>query len=274
MTQGQFYNDLHVSQVIDLDGDGKNGKSSAFDERARNGIHGTYLHASFIGILVERNTLPLALQGKIAGRGVLLDFFSYAQQNGISYAPNAYHTVTAGDLDKCARSQGVKFEQGDILFVRMGFIHWYEHLATEDEKMALAQPPTKAVGIRQAMEEVEWMWYVPSSYETCCQYKTELMSRGRDHHFAAVASDTPAFEARPNKLAEWNLHDYFLALWGVSWDLSYFYGKPTYISLKTPIGELFDLEQLSRICKELNRYSFFVTSSPLNIVNGIASPPK
>ena len=47
---------------------------------------------------------------------------------------------------------------------------------------------------------------------TCC---------GRDHHFAAVASDTPAFEARPNKLAEWNLHDYFLALWGVSWPFFY-----------------------------------------------------
>ena len=71
--------------------------------------------------------------------------------------------VTVDDLEKCAQSQGVKFEQGDILFVRMGFIHWYENLATEDEKMALAQPPTKAVGIRQTMEEVEWMWYVPSS---------------------------------------------------------------------------------------------------------------
>ena len=43
----------------------------------------------------------------------------------------------------------------------MGFIHWYENLATEEDKMALAQTPTKAVGIRQTMEEVEWMWYVP-----------------------------------------------------------------------------------------------------------------
>ena len=109
-----------------------------------------------------KEILLSVLQGKIAGRGILLDFFSYAQKNGIKYAPNAYNTVTADDLEKCAEEQGVKFEQGDILFVRMGFIHWYENLATEDERMAFAQPPTKAVGIRQTLEEVEWMWCVPS----------------------------------------------------------------------------------------------------------------
>jgi hypothetical protein len=47
-----------------------------------------------------------------------------------------------------------------------------------------------------------------------------------------------------------------------------------YISLQTPMGELFDLEALATTCKELGRYSFFVTSSPLHIVNGVASPPK
>jgi hypothetical protein len=102
--------------------------------------------------------LYVAFQGKIAGRGVLLDFYLYAQANGIDYAPNAYYTVTADDLDKCAHAQGVKFEQGDILFVRMGFVHWYETAATGEEKEALAKPPPRAVGIRQSMEEVEWLW--------------------------------------------------------------------------------------------------------------------
>ncbi|KAF9473392.1 hypothetical protein BDN70DRAFT_867431 [Pholiota conissans] len=171
---GQFYNDLHVSEVLGLEGDGKEKTVNAFDKPARNGIH--------------------SFQGKIAGRGVLLDFFSYAQENGINYAPNQHYAITADDLEKCAQAQGVKFEQGDILFVRMGFVHWYETAATEEDKQALAQPPPRAVGIKQGMEEVEWLW---------------------EHHFSAVASDTPAFEARPNKL-EWNLHDYLLALWGVS----------------------------------------------------------
>jgi hypothetical protein len=39
-------------------------------------------------------------------------------------------------------------------------------------------------------------------------------------------------------------------------------------------GELFDLEALSRTCKELNRYSFFVTSMPLNMPGGVSSPPN
>ena len=120
----------------------------------------TSVHIS-LEFWLKKKILPSVLQGKIAGRGILLDFFSYSQKNGIKYGPNAYNTVTADDLEKCAQSQGVKFEQGDILFVRMGFIHWYENLATEEDKMALAQTPTKAVGIRQTMEEVEWMWYVP-----------------------------------------------------------------------------------------------------------------
>jgi hypothetical protein len=39
-------------------------------------------------------------------------------------------------------------------------------------------------------------------------------------------------------------------------------------------GELFDLEALSKICAELGRYSFFVTSMPLNMPGGVSSPPN
>jgi hypothetical protein len=39
-------------------------------------------------------------------------------------------------------------------------------------------------------------------------------------------------------------------------------------------GELFDLEALSKTCHELQRYSFFVTSMPLNMPGGVSSPPN
>ena len=52
------------------------------------------------------------------------------------------------------------------------------------------------------------------------------------------------------------LHDFVLALFG------------------TPIGELWDLEKLATVCRELNRWSFFLTSAPLNVIGGIASPPN
>jgi len=42
----------------------------------------------------------------------------------------------------------------------------------------------------------------------------------------------------------------------------------------TPIGELWNLEQLAEACKKENKYSFFFTSAPLNEHGGIASPPN
>lgn len=39
-------------------------------------------------------------------------------------------------------------------------------------------------------------------------------------------------------------------------------------------GELFDLETLARTCEELQRWSFFVTSVPLNMPGGVSSPPN
>ena len=49
------------------------------------------------------------------------------------------------------------------------------------------------------------------------------------------------------------LHSYALPGWGM------------------PIGELFDLEELSRICEREKRWSFFLTYCPMNIVGGAAS---
>jgi hypothetical protein len=39
-------------------------------------------------------------------------------------------------------------------------------------------------------------------------------------------------------------------------------------------GEIFDLEALSKTCQQLNRYSFFLTSMPLNMPGGVSSPPN
>lgn len=35
---------------------------------------------------------------------------------------------------------------------------------------------------------------------------------------------------------------------------------------------MWDLEELSKICAEQKRWSFFLTSMPLNVPNGIAGP--
>jgi len=86
--------------------------------------------------------------------------------------------------------------------------------------------------------------------------KSENMKRFLwNNHFAAVASDQPTFESWPPAGDEF-MHETILGLWGM------------------PLGEFFDLEKLSLLCKQNNRYTFFFTSWPLNILGGAASPPN
>lgn len=40
------------------------------------------------------------------------------------------------------------------------------------------------------------------------------------------------------------------------------------------VGEMWDLKELSRVCKEKKRYSFMLTSVPLNVSSLVASPPN
>ena len=52
------------------------------------------------------------------------------------------------------------------------------------------------------------------------------------------------------------LHQYFLSLFGLC------------------IGELWDLKQLGEHCQKMGRYQFLLTSAPLNVPGGVASPPN
>ena len=74
--------------------------------------------------------------------------------------------------------------------------------------------------------------------------------------FAAVAGDSVAWEVFPPSKPEPILHEYLLAGWGM------------------PIGEMFDLEGLSEMCREEKRWTFFVTSAPFNMPGGVSSPPN
>lgn len=80
-----------------------------------------------------------------------------------------------------------------------------------------------------------------------------------DRHFAAVVADNVAVEALPSPpdsdYPSLLLHDWLLVWWG------------------TPLGELWDLERLSEACSDLGRWTFFLTSAPLNVTGGVASPP-
>ncbi|KAJ7700680.1 hypothetical protein B0H17DRAFT_1046350 [Mycena rosella] len=171
----------------------------------------------------------------ICGRGVLLDLVKFHTKDGVlSYDPWTTHPITVSQIEGCAEAQGVKFRRGDVLFLRVGFIKKYSEASQADRDALQAKPETFA-GIEQSEDMKRFLW---------------------NNHFAAIASDQPALERWPTPVGVPHLHQTILGLWGM------------------PIGEFFDLEKLSEVCAEYQRYTFFLSSWPLNIIGGAASPPN
>ncbi|KAL2073794.1 hypothetical protein VTL71DRAFT_11120 [Oculimacula yallundae] len=183
----------------------------------------------------------------IVGRGILIDYWTYANENGIIYDPYDYHTISHSELQDCGKAQGIDIRPaaqggdvhvGDILFIRSGFVSTYHSKSPDARAAAALRPHTggkddgqRWAGVKQETAMLDWL---------------------HDCYFAAVAGDSPSFEAWPSQ-EEYMLHEYILALWGM------------------PLGEMFDLEKLARTCKEKGRWTFFVTSAPNHCEGGVSS---
>lgn len=176
----------------------------------------------------------------MVARGVFIDFKRYADETGRSFNPFNDDKITVQDIETVAKKQGVEFKTGDVIIIRSGFT---EGLTGQTgEKQAELMGAHRTCGVTGDEETAAWFW---------------------DKHFSAVAGDMIAFEHIPPKIdgkdgqvSELVLHQYFLSLFGMS------------------IGELWDLKQLSETAKKLNRYTFLLTSSPLNVPGSIGSPPN
>lgn len=171
----------------------------------------------------------------IAGRGVLIDYVSYAEKKGIPINALTRQVITLDEVQEIAAECNIAFQRGDIFFLRVGLPGTWAAMSTEQRQAYSAQAMPEHMGIEQNERVLRFMW---------------------DNHFAAVASDAVSFEVFPALQPEFDLHHHLLAGWGV------------------PIGEMFDLEELAQTCKKLRRWSFFVSSSPLNCKRGVSSPPN
>jgi hypothetical protein len=120
-------------------------------------------------------------RGGVVGRGVLLDYLSWAQERGISYSAIERHAISEKDLEAVAAWQGTEFRQGDILLIRSGFVKWYREASSEDRRKGTVDGSTWA-GVEGTKESVEWLW---------------------NRHFAAVGGDANVFEAWPAKTERW-----------------------------------------------------------------------
>ncbi|GLA99246.1 hypothetical protein AtubIFM57143_007552 [Aspergillus tubingensis] len=193
----------------------------------------------------EASTTPNGVQHiaerGIAGRGILLDWYKWYHDKGQTVDAMSPHPVPFNQLIEVLRYQGLSEEDirpGDILIIRFGYISQYEGMS-EDKQARLdalyrKQKPEN-IGVEPSEELLRFLW---------------------ERKVSAVAGDTRSFEVWPCTQTQWHLHEWLLAGWGM------------------PIGELFDLEKLSKTCCEANRYSFFFTSAPMNAPGAVASPPN
>ncbi|KAG4424501.1 hypothetical protein IFR04_002379 [Cadophora malorum] len=172
----------------------------------------------------------------IAGRGILLDYQLWAasQSPPITYTNFSTHAIPFTAILAMCKTFNVTPQKGDVLFIRMGVIPEWDQYTSTQKQDYAAQKEPEHAGVEACIEVLEWLW---------------------NSGISAVAGDAISWEVYPTPGAI-SVHEYLLAGWGM------------------PIGELFDLEALSKTCQELNRYSFFITSMPLNMPGGVSSPPN
>ncbi|KIW13346.1 hypothetical protein PV08_08534 [Exophiala spinifera] len=115
-------------------------------------------------------------RGGIVGRGVLIDYHSWAVANNVEHPAIRRTPLTVADIERVAQHQGVQFRQGDILIIRTGWTEWYNNSTGEEQ--AAGTQGNEHIGLDSTEETVKSLW---------------------SRHFAAVASDTLAFEAWPTQ---------------------------------------------------------------------------
>jgi kynurenine formamidase len=120
-----------------------------------------------------------------------------------------------------------------ILF-RMGYTRQYRQLTPKEERELSMRSTPEACGIAQDERMLKLLW---------------------DHQVSLVGSDTPAWEKLPPVAgAPFMYHEVLIAGWGC------------------PIGELLMLDELAEACLEGRKWTFFLSSAPLNVPGGVASP--
>ncbi|KAJ5682797.1 hypothetical protein N7462_005962 [Penicillium macrosclerotiorum] len=179
------------------------------------------------------------IRGGIIGRGILLDWAEWATRNGREAKALQSGAILLEDIKAIIKEQRIEIHQGDILFLRVGFTVAYNALTDEEKQRYPDRRPGGLLGLEATEESLRWLW---------------------ESRFAAVASDSPSFERGPvdgpHNHPDISIHQWALAGWGL------------------PLGEMFDLEELARTARRLGRYSFFLTSVPIKVPGGVASPPN
>ena len=123
----------------------------------------------------------------------MLDYRAYANKKGVRYDSFTAHRIPHEELYLCGKNQGIDIRPeaqggdvkiGDILFVRSGFIQQYYQTKPEEWEKIATRP-------HEVGENDQQRWAGVAQEETMLDWL-------HDCYFAAVAGDSPSFEAWPS----------------------------------------------------------------------------
>jgi hypothetical protein len=186
------------------------------------------------GVADEEHGIHFWAERGIVGRAVLADVARWRARQGRPIRPGETDPITADDLAQCLEDQGTAVETGDILLLRTGWMEWYRGLDADARAECASVRMAPSAGL-SGLEMPRMLW---------------------DLHIAAIGADNPAVEVLPPLEVTAMLHVQFLPMLGI------------------PLGELWDLDELAEDCATAGTYDAFFTSAPLNMPNGVASPPN
>jgi hypothetical protein len=202
------------------------------------------------GVPDEEHGMHFWARRGLVGRAVLADVARWRESVGRPIRQGETDIISIDDLHATLAAEGVEVQSGDVLLLRTGWLAWYRSLDAEG-RAQVAAPGSKSPGLQRGKVAASALW---------------------DLHISAIAGDNPAVESTPagsytdEMVASWRdaadegseamLHFSLLGLLGI------------------PIGEMFDFDALAEHCAADGRYTALFTSAPLNLQNGVASPPN
>jgi kynurenine formamidase len=194
-------------------------------------------HGFYGGVADEDHGMHHWAVDGIVGRAVLVDVGRWREQQGHPLVMDGPDPISPDDLLACIADQGTPVTVGDVLLLRTGWVGWYRTL--DRSARATVAASLAAPGLQPGQATARALW---------------------DLHIAAVAADNPALEVWPlasrARTPDVFVHTSLLPLLGL------------------PIGELWDLDALAAACSADGRYDSFLTSAPLHVRGGVASPPN
>lgn len=206
----------------------------------------------FNGTPDEHHGMDHWAQRGIVGRGVLADVGRWRESVGRPLRQDESDPVTADDLLACLDAQGTELREGDVLLIRFGWIAWYLEQDGDVRSRISDRTQMRTPGLHPGEDTARTLWNRHVAAVGCDNPAVEVWPPG----FLLTEEERPAVLGDPHRIHESFVHTMLLPMLGL------------------PLGEMFYLDDLAADCAVDGRYEFLFTSAPINLPQGVASPPN